>query len=50
MLKPSAEHQLVNSDTGSVSQKSSDIVSPEQEYFLYELETSDSGSIGLVLR
>jgi hypothetical protein len=26
------------------------VVSPEQEFFLYELESSDSGSIGLVLR
>lgn len=37
------------SDTGSTSLKSSEI-SPEQEYFLYELETSETGSIGLVLR
>jgi len=37
------------SDAGSTSAKSSDI-SPEQEYFLYELETTEIGSIGLVLR
>lgn len=50
MLKANVDNlQLASSDTGSSSQKSSD-VSPEQEIFLYELETSDSGSIGLVLR
>lgn len=38
-----------SSETGSTSLKSSE-VTPEQEYFLYELETSDAGSIGLVLR
>uniref|UniRef100_A0A914VGU5 Exocyst complex component n=1 Tax=Plectus sambesii TaxID=2011161 RepID=A0A914VGU5_9BILA len=38
------------SDAGSTSFQTGPDVSPEQEFFLYELETSDSGSIGLVLR
>ncbi|VDK43756.1 unnamed protein product [Anisakis simplex] len=39
-----------SSDTASTSYQQYPELSAEQEFFLYELETTDSGSIGLVLR
>nr|CDJ86544.1 Exocyst complex subunit Sec15 domain containing protein [Haemonchus contortus]CDJ96443.1 Exocyst complex subunit Sec15 domain containing protein [Haemonchus contortus] len=39
-----------SSDTASTSYQPFPEMSAEQEFFLYELETTDSGSIGLVLR
>uniref|UniRef100_A0A0K0D5Z7 Exocyst complex component 6B n=1 Tax=Angiostrongylus cantonensis TaxID=6313 RepID=A0A0K0D5Z7_ANGCA len=39
-----------SSDTASTSYQPAPDMSAEQEFFLYELETTDSGSIGLVLR
>jgi hypothetical protein len=53
-----------NSETGSNSMNTRNLeiisffksitlvseISPEQEFFLHELETTDSGSIGLILR
>lgn len=44
-----ADTRSASSEVGSSSQKSSE-ATPEQEYFIYELETSDAGTIGLVLR
>ncbi|VDN34027.1 unnamed protein product [Gongylonema pulchrum] len=39
-----------SSDTASTSYQQYPEMSAEQEFFLYELETTDSGSVGLVLR
>ncbi|TKR80500.1 hypothetical protein L596_014567 [Steinernema carpocapsae] len=39
-----------SSDTASTSYQAYPEMSAEQEFFLYELETTDSGSVGLVLR
>uniref|UniRef100_A0A7E4VMA7 Exocyst complex component n=1 Tax=Panagrellus redivivus TaxID=6233 RepID=A0A7E4VMA7_PANRE len=39
-----------SSDTASTSYNAYAEMNAEQEFFLYELETTDSGSIGLVLR
>ncbi|CAD5229233.1 unnamed protein product [Bursaphelenchus okinawaensis] len=39
-----------SSETGSTSYHTYPEMTAEQEFFLYELETTDSGSIGLVLR
>ncbi|CAD5234522.1 unnamed protein product [Bursaphelenchus xylophilus] len=39
-----------SSETGSTSYHAYPEMTAEQEFFLYELETTDSGSIGLVLR
>ncbi|CAL2051197.1 unnamed protein product [Caenorhabditis brenneri] len=53
MLNSSNTSQQANttgSETASTSYVNYVEMSAEQEYFLYELETTDSGSMGLVLR
>uniref|UniRef100_A0A915BPH7 Exocyst complex component n=2 Tax=Parascaris univalens TaxID=6257 RepID=A0A915BPH7_PARUN len=46
----SKETATGSSDTASTSYQQYPELTAEQEFFLYELETTDSGSIGLVLR
>uniref|UniRef100_A0A914CIF4 Exocyst complex component 6 n=1 Tax=Acrobeloides nanus TaxID=290746 RepID=A0A914CIF4_9BILA len=46
----STNKETVGSDSASTSYNNYPEMSAEQEFFLYELETTDSGSIGLVLR
>ncbi|MFH4978303.1 hypothetical protein AB6A40_005012 [Gnathostoma spinigerum] len=46
----SKEVTTVSSDAASTSYQQFPELSAEQEFFLYELEATDSGSVGLVLR